>query len=235
MEGVGQFCYDYQEDFKKNGSKNCKIYNMPVIDYVGGRWRDLRDRAQENKGKAKIIMVGASSTFSLMHFYTLKGILPLLIDRLGSDSFEFHLVGKIVFPPDLEDLLDYQPVKLRGYVDDVEAEWLSSDILFVPTPIPTGSRTRIITGLSYGCCLVTTIHEQKTTPGLKHRYNALIAREEHELVDLIEEALTDIPLRRKLEQNARKTYEEFFIPEVSVAEMEEDMKEIVNNFQYIEN
>ncbi len=229
LEGSGQFCKDYLEDFKKHGAPHCKLYHMPVIDEAGQRWRQLKDEAQESVGD-RIILVGATSTFTLMHLNALLEILPRFARR-KREGAEIHLIGDIHIPPELSDILTYPFVKLRGYVDDFGQELRAAKVLLVPTPVPTGSRSRIIKGLSFGCCVVTTVQEQETTPGLVDGETALIADGPDALLASIERALEDDGLRRRIESGGRRCYEERFAPEKSVGEMATDMEKIVRAYQ----
>lgn len=53
-----------------------------------------------------------------------------------------------------EQLARHPSVRLRGQLNVVKRAFLASDVLLVPTPINLGTRTRVIEGFSYGCCIV---------------------------------------------------------------------------------
>ncbi len=232
-QAYGQVALDYVESFKRLGASDCKYYKAPCIDPVGENWQDLKEKAQASNKKPKIIMVGAVGTATYLHYKVLaKHILPHLEEKLGKDTFEIHLIGNVTIPPEFKENLNKPSIILRGYVDNVSEDFLSADLLLVPTPVQLSSRARIIVGLAYGCCIVTTIFEKNSRPELMNMENALIANDIRELPELIIKVIKDEQLRRKIEYNARMTYEKNFIPQVAIQEMEDDMKSIVRNFQY---
>lgn len=229
----GQVALDYVESFKRLGASDCKYYKAPCIDPVGENWQDLREKAHANNKKPKIIMIGAVGTATYLHYKVLaKHILPHLEEKLGKDTFEINLIGNVTIPPEFKKELNRPSIILRGYVDNIDEDFLSADLLLVPTPVQLSSRGRIIVGLAYGCCVVTTIFEKNSRPELMHMENALIANDIRVLPELIIKVIKDKQLRKKIEYNARMTYEKSFMPQVAIQEMEDDMKSIIRNFQY---
>ncbi|MBI4243136.1 MAG: glycosyltransferase [Planctomycetes bacterium] len=229
----GQVAINYVETFRKLGASGCKYYKSPYIDTIGKDWKELKERAQAKNKKTKIIMIGKVSTPTYLHYKILTDNILLRIDeKLGKDTYEIHLIGRVTIPPEYKKGLNHPSIILRGYVNDIKEDFLSADILLVPTPINLGIRSRIIVGLSYGCCIVTTIFEKDGRPELNHMENCLIANSVQEIPELIIMALNDKQLRKKIEYNARMTYEKNFMPQVAIQEMEDDMKSIIRNFQY---
>jgi len=232
----GTVAKDFVENFRRLGATHCKYYKAPYIDPVGENWRDLRERAHAKNKKPKILMIGMVGTATYIHYKNFADyILPRLEEKLGSDAFEVHLIGNVTIPGEFQQKLNRPSVIVRGYVDDIAEDFLSADLLLVPTPAQLASRARIIVGLAYGCCVVTTIFEKNSRPELVHMENALIANDIRELPELIIKVINDEQLRKKIENNARLTYEQNFVPEVAVREMEDDMKNIVKTFPYPED
>jgi polysaccharide biosynthesis protein PslH len=120
-------------------------------------------------------------------------------------------------------------VHLRGYVEDVNREFLSSDVLLVSTPINLGTRTRIIEGFSYGCCVVAHEANGLGIPQIVHGKNALLGKDGSELADAVIRVLTDRSLRERLQSNARRTYEENFSIESAGARLTAELEKIVLN------
>lgn len=230
MDGAGQFCLDWLEDSRRHGVPACKIYHMPVLDNAGANWRARKDAAQAKVTPPRILLAGASSTFTLMHLHVLQEILPELDRQFPAGGFEVHLVGRIVIPDRLRGIAEHPAVRIRGYVDDIDEEFAACHVLLVPTPMATGSRSRIIKGLSFGCCLVTTSHEQATTPGLVHDESALITDGPRNIARMIRSAFEDETLRRRTEAGGRHTYETRYVPNVAVGEMADEMQKIVDDF-----
>jgi len=231
----GQVDPTFVEKFKKMGASNCKYYKIPYLNQAEGSWQSLKENHSINKKKIKITMIGMVGTATYMGLLQLSKILPIIEKRIGKKCFEIHMIGNITIPSEFKKGLSHPSIIIRGYVDNIDKDMFSTDILLVPTHVSVGARSRIITGLSYGCCIVTTIYEKKSRPELIHMENSLIANSSKELIDLLILAITDPGLRRRIGTNARLTYEKYFIPEVAVKEMENDMKKIIDDFNYPEN
>jgi len=217
--------------YEKRGVGHCKYYRQSIIDNAGENWRELRDRALVENIKPKIIMVGSVGSPMYLGLRVLVDhILDYLDQCLGSQNYEIHLIGKIELPSELKRLTKHPSIVMRGYVEDIDFECLSADVLLVPTPERVGVRTRLVTGLSYGCCIVTTEAEVASLPVLKHMQNALIAKELNQLGELVVKALKDPELKKRIGDNARLTYEESLCPDVAIKDIEEDMKRLTGNF-----
>jgi glycosyltransferase involved in cell wall biosynthesis len=225
----GQVGPKFAETFRKMGARDCKYYRTPYLNQAD---ISLKKNNSSKNGKVKITMIGMVGTAMYMGLLQLSKILPAIERKLGKECFEIHLIGNITIPLELNGALSTYPIIIRGYVDDIDCDMFSTDIFLVPTHVVLGARSRIITGLSYGCCIVTTVQEQKSRPELVHMDNALIANNTSELIDLLVIAIKDAELRTRIGNNARLTYEKYFVPEVSVKEMEDDMNTIVANFNY---
>jgi glycosyltransferase involved in cell wall biosynthesis len=184
----------------------------PTRDPVGSNWRELRD-SFSGREKFRILLIGhfagIASISGLRSFIT--KILPRLEKELGADAFEVHAVGDYSKNPNLAaQLRAHSSVKLRGYVENVDEEFLSADVLLVPTPINLGTRTRVIEGFSYGCCVVAHEANALGIPQMLHEKNALMARDGVGLADAVIRAFSDNKLRARLQSNARRTFEEHF-------------------------
>ena len=194
---------------RRNGIQNCLYFPNPVDDAGGPEW-EARRESSATEGKPKILMAGhlrGIATLSGLHLLA-DETLPILERILGPDGFEVHIVGADALPPRLAAKLARPSVRLRGYVEDIHQEFLTSDVLFVPTPIELGFRTRIAEGFSFGCCVVAHSANALGMPELVHRENALLAPDGAGLADQLVRALGDPALRSRLRRNARQTYEQ---------------------------
>jgi glycosyltransferase involved in cell wall biosynthesis len=210
----GAFAAHYAEWLRNQRDFEDALYlRTPAHDPVGDRWYELREHynnKRESK-KFKILMIGDIGTAAKWGLRLLiSEVLPVLEKRFGPEEFEIHLVGGGNIDHEFKILHELPYVKIRGRIVPPDAEFLSSDILFVPTPITLGIRVRIITGFSYGSCIVTHIANKTGIPEITHEGNALVSGTGAGLAEEIIRALLDESLRKRLEENARRTFEESF-------------------------
>ncbi len=225
-------------------NSHCKCYTTSLTDPLTQNLKSLKDSIPINKVK-KILFIGKFNTPTRLGLTALHNeILPALTEKIGQENFKIHLVGEKEFQnfqsPDfkfsnykwLKELLSHPAIEIRGYVEDIGYEFLSSDILLVPTPLQAGIRSRIVAGFAYNCCVVTTKKEQELLPELVHMENAVIAENFQEMTSLISIILEDDTLRKKIGNNARLVYEKHFAPDVAVKKIVDDMIGVVKEFKY---
>ena len=215
FKSVAATAAHHAEWFRQNGLPQCKWLPNIVPDWGGPDWQERR-RQQARNGKFKILLVGnILSTANLSGLYLFANeTLPVLGRELG-DAFEVHICGKGTPPPDLLPKLDRPSVHLRGFVDDIVSELLSSDVYIVPTPIELGIRVRIPYAWSAGCCVISHQANAAGLPGMKHGHNALLAPTGEALAFEIIKAFNDEGLRSQLGLEGRRTYESCFAYDVT--------------------
>ncbi len=196
--------------YARISGRPCRYLATPVTDAAGPGWRALRCEAPEDRPR-KILWVsplGAPVNLPAIGL-TVRHIIPGLNRRWGPDRYQLHFVGRPDgLPQSLARLAARDPqVKIRGFVESVDEEFLSADVVLVPTPITLGFRNRIASALSYGCCVVSHTANRAGMPELVHEDNVLMAGDGPGLVTQIIRALSDHPLRHRLQQRARATFE----------------------------
>jgi glycosyltransferase involved in cell wall biosynthesis len=195
--------------FRSIGVTGCRYYRAPIFDPFPAGY------AQEEKGRPfKIMHIG-----HLQGIATLTGIellaeeiLPRLRAALPPRSFEIHLVGGYFdrMPERLRRELTAPEIIVRGHLPSVDAEFRSSHVLLVPTPIRLGMRVRILTAFSFGTCTVAHVANSAGTPELDHDRNCLLGESGAELAEHCVTLFHDPEKRRRIEREARRTYEEAF-------------------------
>ncbi len=194
------------------GCEDTLYLRTPAHDPVGPAWKGMREVAKLKNHKPRILMIGditgTAAKWGLR--LLIREVLPVLEKSLGQDGFEIHLVGAGEMDPEFKILHEKSYLKIRGRVTPPDQEFLSSDLLFVPTPITLGIRVRIITGMSYGCCIITHTANTAGIPEVEHEKNALVADTGKKLAEQIIRCLQDVHLREKIEENARRTFEKYF-------------------------
>lgn len=214
-ESVAVTAAHHAEWFRKNGLPHCKHLPNIIPDWGGADWQERRQRQPLND-RFKIMLVGhlqTTANSSGLYLFA-NDTLPVLERELGN-SFEVHIFGKGTVPPELVSKLNRPSVHLRGFVDDIVSELLSSDILLVPTPIKLGIRVRIPYAWSVGCCVIAHQANASGLPEMKHGQNALLAPTGETLALEIVRTFNDKDLRWRLGLEGRRTYESFFSYEVT--------------------
>lgn len=216
----GAFAAHHAAWLRAHGARDCEYLRTPVPD-PGPSERVTSE-------KPRVLLVG-----HLKGIVTLDGlrifareILPRLEARLGADGFEVRIVGGYEAPPELAAALGRPSVRFLGHVEDPADEFRSATVMLVPNSIPLGIRVRILTGFSYGTCIVSHRANVPGIPELAHGWNALIGGTGAELADAVTRAIEDDGLRGRLEAGARRTYEEWFAPPVAAGRIAETLARI---------
>lgn len=214
-EGTAATAAHHAEWFRRNGVPRCKYLPNVMPDWGGANWRERRKNAPKGD-KFRIVHVGhlgGTATRAGLHLFA-KEVLPVLERELGN-AFEVHVCGKGNLDPDVEPRLRRPSVVMRGFVDDIVSELLSSDVFVVPTPIPLGIRVRIPYAWSVGSCVVAHRANASGLPELQHGKNSLLAGTGEGLAREIVRLFRDQELRTALSEGARKSYDEHFSYEVT--------------------
>jgi glycosyltransferase involved in cell wall biosynthesis len=204
---------------------------MPIQDNAGQDWALQRASAQATLTKPKILMAGflrgTPTIAGLLYFG--KEVLPHLERRFGPSGFEVHVVGSGTLRPEIDEVLRRPSVIIRGFVADIAAEFRSATVLATPTPFALGARTRIAEAFSYGCCVVAHAAEQAGMPELVNEKTALLGNSGLEIAQQITRALTEAPLRQRLERSARLVFERCFDQKVSATKLVEKMEAVAGS------
>jgi glycosyltransferase involved in cell wall biosynthesis len=196
---------------RRHGATQSRYFRTPLVDTAGPDWQARR--AAVTNARPKILIgisaLSSTSTAASLRFFA-TAIFPILERELGREGFEVHVIGRGEPPAEVARLSGHPAIKIRGYVDDLEPEWYSADVVLVPTPIFLGFRVRILTAFAYGCCVVAHTNERINVPEIVHGENALLAGDGAGLAREVIRALRDAALRRRLGEAARRTYEERF-------------------------
>lgn len=218
----GAFAAHHAAWLRRRGADGCRYLHTPVPDpgppvATGG-----------TAERPTILLVGHLKgvvTLEGLHLFANK-ILPRLERELGTDGFRVRVAGGYDAAPHLARALDRPSVRLLGHVEGAEYEFRAGHVLLVPNSITLGIRVRVVTGLSFGACVVSHRANTLGIPELEHERNALIGDSADELARHVLRALGDENLRRTLGQGARETYERHFAPPVAVGEIAATLEQI---------
>lgn len=208
-ERVVEHAAHHAEWLRERGILQCFYLPNPVVDHIGNLWKKKREHYQAKEHKPIILFIGRLDSIINQPALDLLAleILPELERNLGLDGFYLDIVGTGDLLPAVSEKLDHPAVRIRGFVEDVQEEFLKSDVLLVPTPDQLGFRTRVAEGFSYGCCVVSHVSNALGMPELIHEENALLAGSGVSLAQQVVRALRDPDLRHSLGWRARDTYE----------------------------
>jgi glycosyltransferase involved in cell wall biosynthesis len=214
-EASGAFAAHHAEWLRHRGATACRYVRTPVPDpgppvATGG-----------TAEKPTILLVGHMKGVVTLEGLRLfaNGILPRLEQELGPDGFEVRIAGGYDPPADLARALDRPSVRRLGHVEGAEDEFRAAHVLLVPNSIELGIRVRVITGFSFGSCIVSHTANARGIPELTDGANALLGDSPEALADAVLRALRDAGLRARLGEGARATYEQCFAPPVAVGEL----------------
>ncbi|MEX5216603.1 MAG: glycosyltransferase family 4 protein [Nitrospira sp.] len=215
----GAFAGHYAEWLKVHGRSDTLYFRTPVPDAAGLQWQALRDMAYEQRrsGTYRLLLVGdlgTTSTSSGLRAVA-ETVLPRLVSEFGEDGFELRLLGGGVPPSDIAERLRKPYVRLLGRVVPADPEFLSADVIIVPTNIPLGIRVRIITAWSFGCPVIAHRANAAGIPEMRHEENALLADTDAQLGEAVVRVLRDRALLRRLSFGGRGTYEKCFSESVA--------------------
>jgi glycosyltransferase involved in cell wall biosynthesis len=213
----GAFACHYAKMFTTWGIP-CRYFRTPLPDPFldGDRHRYLQQRP-------KILLLGhlrGIATLSGIEIFAYE-IFPHLLKELGESGFEVHIVGAFfnLLPDRLKRILLHPCIKIRGHINPIGDEFLTSHLLLVPTPIDLGIRVRIITSFSFGTPVVAHIANKSGIPELEHNKNALLSDRAGELARQIIRLIQDRHLQKMLGEEGRKTYQRYFSIETAGKEI----------------
>lgn len=195
---------------------------------VHADWQAARDAAEQVAPLRIVGNVGnisaTGNSFGLMTLAT--EILPRLKERLGEGAFEIHLFGGGQPHPAVQPLLADPHVKVRGFVDDLDAEILAAPIFLVANNSQRFKvgHTRFLHAWSLGACVVGFADSAEAMPEIRHRENALLGHTPTEVADLVVEAAADRALRRKMGAGGVAALTTAFDPKRVVGAMIDDIE-----------
>ena len=203
-EKVFFFAAHYVEWSKNLGVKSYYI-RTPLYD----NFKNNQNR-KKNK-KFSILMIGDLSgtvTKSGLDFFFLK-IYPKLIKKIHEKDFEVNIIGR--------NFISYKKkynfinnINFLGRVEPADKYFQKSDIILTPNIIDLGIRVRIITAFGYGCPVITHQSNKRGIPEIKSNFNALVASSSEKITNHILEIYKNIPLRKKISSNGKKTFKKYF-------------------------
>jgi glycosyltransferase involved in cell wall biosynthesis len=195
--------------------------HYPMPDLAGPDWRAKR-AAGETNPQPRVLLIG-----HLRGIGTISGLylfVPEILPRLT--GCDVRVVGGHEPPAEFREALSHPPVRLLGPIEDPAEEFFRADVLLAPNPTTTGASARILSGLSFGCCVVAHTDSLVGIPELRDGENCLLAADGPGLADATMRALADRELRDRLGQAGRELYERAFSPPVAARRLVRELEEL---------
>lgn len=198
---------------------NSTYLPMPVSDSFYPGWYRTLGSLPEND-KPRIALAGHLRGIATMSglYFLVEEVLP----HLDLDRYEFRICGSDELDPGLATRFrPYPQVQFLGYVPDIQREIMESDLFLCPTPIELGFRTRLAEVMSLSGCIVAHSANQLGMPELEDGINCYLSSSGWDMASLIRELSKEREreVRWRMGRNARLTYEENFLPSVTVGKL----------------
>ena len=207
--------------YANKGVKACYLQNMwPTNLNLTSKYK--RGVGYKKHGKIVGGVGNVSATGNTLGFLALgKEVLPELDKTIDRNEYEIHIFGGGTPKPYVAQILNHPNIKMRGFVDDLDAEILSSSLFLI-----TNNRydfkvghTRFLHAWSLGCCVIAFKDCANAMPEIVHEKNALLAETPKEMAELIKLALCDKTLRNRIGVGGFNTLKEHFEPELVVSKL----------------
>lgn len=211
----GAFAAHHAAWFRANGVPACQYVRTPVPDpSVKGQ---ITAASCAPKERPVFLLLGhLAGTSTLMGIDLFFSTTILSLEReFGEDGFEVLVVGgmKDKVPSRLLERMNHPAVRMMGQINPPDRPFAESHFLVVPTPIELGIRVRILTGFSYGACVVAHRANQAGIPELQDNVNCVLCDTGRQLGERLVKLWYDSPRRRDIAIKGRETFEQFFTPE----------------------
>ena len=217
-------CSEHHAAWARRNGANAWYAHYPMPDLAGPEPRALRAAAEPN-AKPRVLLIGhlrGIGTISGLHLFV-----PEILPRLTTCAV--RVVGGHEPPEEFREALSRPPVSLLGPIEDPAEEFLRADVLLAPNPTTTGASARILSGLTFGCCIVAHTDSLIGIPELRDGENCLLAADGPALADATLRALADRELRDRLGQAARELYERSFSPPVAAVRLVRELEELASS------
>lgn len=230
--------YDFIGDVALNDVLFYRNKGLDNAFYVRNMWYDRFGESvwqiKEEKESAENIIIGnvgkldaTANTFGLEILG--REIVPLLQEKLGKNKFKINILGAREPVSYIKNLLTrYEEITFSGFVDDIDTEIQKAKVFLVTN---NGSsykvgHTRYLHAWSLGTCVVAHADVTLSMPEIINGYNALLGKDSEEIVDLIIKALDNKEVRFMIARNGYKTFRQFYIADVIVPEILNDINQI---------
>ncbi len=218
--GLVDICFQHAahhaDYFRSRGIKNVHYFPVNVSPV------NFDQRITNIEFPIQIALLGNVNTIaslSGLDFFLIK-LIPVLVHMKDFSKLQFNIYGGGELKPYLRKIVDEYPnISRKGYLKEITTLYEINHIVFVPTNIPLGFRTRIVEAFSFGKGVVTHQVNKLGMPEIENGMNAFVGNNSHDFVRIFEKLIADPQLINFLGMNARKTYLEKLNGDVNTQKM----------------
>ena len=172
-------------------------------------------RTRKANGVFRMLHVGdlATTASNQMLRYWMQRLLP----ELASLSFmvEIRFVGRR--RQQLESVWKNIRLITLGHEESLDSEFQNCDAFFSPMQYPVGTRTRILTAMSYGVPSIADPSASQGLPELVPEHDIFYGRDPVAIRSIIQTLYESPDLVERVGKNAREKWEQLFQPRPNVA------------------
>jgi glycosyltransferase involved in cell wall biosynthesis len=194
----------HQKYLESKGLTNTKYYPVNVLEP-----EELVELKPINYNSIKLGLLGnvtgIATLSGLVDFF--KNYMPFLKQTKHNMQLHFNIIGGGQLNKFLSiEVPKYNNVSRIGFVDKLTDIYKMNDVIFVPTPIDLGFRTRIVEAFSYGALVITHQANADAMPEFIHKKNGLSYSNYQGFLDCINYLINNPEQVEVLRNNARQTF-----------------------------
>lgn len=213
--------WDVMANVAANDAAYYAAKGHPNSSYIQNTWIDnlgpdkIQARTWPQRPVAQVIAsIGrpAGTANSLGLLYLATEFLPAMRRVFGTQPFELHILGSGNPDPRLAKQLQAPEIKLRGFVDDIDAELLDKPLFLClnnGTEYNVG-HTRYLHAWSLGNCVLAHSAVREAMPELRHDENCLLGESAEAIARQVLRAHTDPQMARSLGDAGYRTFRNEF-------------------------
>jgi len=207
---LGSFTPSHAEEYRSKGldCEHFRWFSPEVARPIGAR---VRNRA----GVFRMLHVGALATTASTKM--LRYLTRSLLSTLATLPFrvEIRFVGRV--GQQIESHWENIRLVMLGHEESLDAEYQSCDAFFSPMQYPVGTRTRILTAMSYGVPSIADPSASQGLPELVPEQDIFYGRDPVAIKSIIQTLYERPDLAERVGKNAREKWEQLFQPRPNVA------------------
>jgi glycosyltransferase involved in cell wall biosynthesis len=215
-----EHAYHHTQELTNMGYQNVVYLPHPIPEPDKEKIAEKYEKRTENSVRILIpgSLKGVSSRLGFDFF--INEVLSRLANKDIKDPYQFRIVGHGKLPESIKASLEKQRnVRIIGFVEDIEKEYVNADIVLVNVPVEQGFRTRIADAFSYGCCVVAHSANCAGMPEVSDGVNALTAEDPDLFVQKLIAAITKPELRKQIGDKAKETFEKQYAIKVATKKL----------------
>lgn len=176
--------------------------------------------------------LGATGNTFGLHYLGAE-LIPRIRARIGGEPLAIDIFGGGWARTAVTSVLTDPAIRLRGWVEDINNEIVSSVAFLVLTNAYgfNVGNTRILLAWSLGACVIAHTSSVLSMPEMVHGENALLGETPDEIADLVVQALRNPVLRQRIGHGGYQTFREHYRSETVVPRMLAEIEQTVKKFR----